>query len=516
MTPPSERIARVWHIGLLRAASLLVPRSQRAEWWHEWHSELWHVRHDCAPIGSFSLRGEAEVTAFCLGAFQDALYLKRHSFESRAPSSTLRGSATQCVLFLAAMLAACYALALLLPGVRAERSLAPIRMGPGLVLIQDAASSDDSSPSILPKQFRAWKERKQQYFDGFAFYRVTQEPVRRESVSNASDEKSKWGIAHSSENLFALLGLPVQFPEQDAGTYGDIPGVILSERKWKQEFQANPRVAGMVLHLGPGRARIAGVVPDGSRGLPGKVDAWLLEPDEKTLAGGAGFVIAHLTAMGRSEMYAAKVRITELNPDNSEGNLLGISLDPLTPGIWALFSFALVLAILALPAITSVSLGECSESSERALRSRTLYRWVFLSAKITLLLPIVYFSSLDLAYANTALSASSSAYVQLVSTFSICLFSLRWVLQDQRQRCPVCLRRVCNPAHVGQASRTFLAWNGTELMCMGGHTLLHVPGLPTSWFSTQRWLYLDTSWGFLFAASGSAIKSETISGLTPT
>jgi hypothetical protein len=51
---------------------------------------------------------------------------------------------------------------------------------------------------------------------------------------------------------------------------------------------------------------------------------------------------------------------------------------------------------------------------------------------------------------------------------------------------------------------------------MGGHTLLHVPGLPTSWFSTQRWLYLDTSWGFLFAASGSAIKSETISGLTPT
>jgi hypothetical protein len=32
--------------------------------------------------------------------------------------------------------------------------------------------------------------------------------------------------------------------------------------------------------------------------------------------------------------------------------------------------------------------------------------------------------------------------------------------------------------------------------------LLHIPGLPTSWFSTQRWLYLDTSWDFLFAASG--------------
>jgi hypothetical protein len=37
---------------------------------------------------------------------------------------------------------------------------------------------------------------------------------------------------------------------------------------------------------------------------------------------------------------------------------------------------------------------------------------------------------------------------------------------------------------------------------MGGHTLLHVPSLPTSWFSGQRWMYLDTSWEFLFADSG--------------
>jgi hypothetical protein len=34
---------------------------------------------------------------------------------------------------------------------------------------------------------------------------------------------------------------------------------------------------------------------------------------------------------------------------------------------------------------------------------------------------------------------------------------------------------------------------------MGGHTLLHVPSLPTSWFSSQRWMFLDSSWEFLFA-----------------
>jgi hypothetical protein len=61
---------------------------------------------------------------------------------------------------------------------------------------------------------------------------------------------------------------------------------------------------------------------------------------------------------------------------------------------------------------------------------------------------------------------------------------------------------VTNPASVGLASRTFLGWNGTEMICMDGHTLLHVPAMPTSWFSDQRWLYLDSSWQFLFADSG--------------
>jgi hypothetical protein len=83
------------------------------------------------------------------------------------------------------------------------------------------------------------------------------------------------------------------------------------------------------------------------------------------------------------------------------------------------------------------------------------------------------------------------------------LFGLRWILLDQRNRCPVCLRRVTHPARVGLTGRTFLAWNGTELICTGGHTLLHVPAMPTSWFSTQRWLYLDSSWKSLFVVSSS-------------
>jgi hypothetical protein len=71
-------------------------------------------------------------------------------------------------------------------------------------------------------------------------------------------------------------------------------------------------------------------------------------------------------------------------------------------------------------------------------------------------------------------------------------------IRGQRQRCPVCLGMLTHPARVGEPSRNFLAWNGTELLCAGGHGLLHIPEISTSWFSTQRWLYLDPSWESLF------------------
>jgi len=284
--------------------------------------------------------------------------------------------------------------------------------------------------------------------------------------------------------------------------------LILSDHVWKRDFGENPNVAGFIVNVGSRKARIVGVAPAGLWRLPGTVDAWLLEPDSQLAAEEVGYVVAHLTALGRAEMWAARVPITPYKADDSEDDLLGVSLDRDAAPPWAVYLFAIMLAVLALPAITSVSLGESSVSSHRTSWPRRLCRWGFLVAKIVLLMPIVYFASIDLAYWNVAFTPTSSVYIQLTASFPICLFGLRWVLKDQRQRCPVCLRRVEHPAQVGQASRTFLDWNGTELMCMGGHTLLHVPGLPTSWFSTQRWLYLDTSWGFLFAGPGAGIKAK--------
>jgi len=328
---------------------------------------------------------------------------------------------------------------------------------------------------------------------------------------------TQWRVARASKNLFTLLGMPILFAEpgtrQDGAMQEEAsPNVILSERVWKSQFGANPHIAGAVLHLGSRTVKVAGVAADGSLGLPGSADAWLLDRDAENGSGGNGYVIARLSPAGVAEMWASRVHISASGVDETEQDLEGVSLEEWRPTPRILHLFAMCLALLCLPAITSVSLGETSVNMQRTSWSKRLQRWGFLSVKISLLLPIVYFVSLDMSYGCTAIDCEEAGLIQLASTFALCLLGMQWVLKDQRQRCPVCLCRVARPAQVGQASRTFLDWNGTEMMCLGGHTLLHVPSLPTSWFSTQRWLYLDPSWAFLFAVSGAEMESPAITG----
>ena len=497
---------RLLHFGLLRSASLMVPGTHREEWLREWRGELWHVQQACKPMDAVSGRGEREVTAFCLGAFQDAISFKPASAQRKILSIEMEGTASRCLLVLGAILVASYTVSLLLPGVRAEQSLWPRRVNPNLVLIQEDGYNNGSSPTISPTQFRSWSGRRQKYFDGFAFYTVTRETLgpglESAGLQKVPASNAAWRVARASSNFFVLLGLPVEFAEPAVMAGGDLPKVMLSETVWKREFSADPHVAGSTVRFGPRVVRIAGVAADGSLGLPGRVDAWMLDSDADKESGGAGYVVAHLTAIGAAAMWASCVHITANEPDESQDDLMGVSLEEWRPAPRTLYLFAVFLALLSVPAVTSVSLGEYSPNPLRISWTRRLCLWSFLCAKILLLLPIVYFLSLDLAYGLTTIGRERASLLQLFSSFAIFLAGMWWVLKDQRQRCPVCIRCVAHPAQVGQASRTFLDWNGTEMMCMSGHTLLHVPCVPTSWFSTQRWLYLDPSWRFLFASSG--------------
>lgn len=78
---------RTLHTTILRNAALLVPASARAEWLAEWGAELWYVERDA--------------TAFCLGSFRDAFWLRVGSFSARSAVSL--DSPLRCVLFMAGL-----------------------------------------------------------------------------------------------------------------------------------------------------------------------------------------------------------------------------------------------------------------------------------------------------------------------------------------------------------------------------------------------------------------------------
>ena len=497
MTPYSRPVFHAIDRGVLRGASFLVPERQRAEWRLEWESELWHVRRSNSASGTVSWRSECAIAGFCVGAFQDAACLRRLWWQNQTRFVPLHGSAILCLFCLGGLLLASYLFLILSPGVRAAHDFSSSEARPGTILIQDEEAKNDLHPTMAIEQVRIWKRGRQRFVDGFAFYRVT-----RESVAFGPHAGGTWQVAQASSNLFAVAGWTLHYMDSNEEGRSQMPRLILSERIWREKFGANPEIIGAVLLIGSQPARVAGIAPGDAWRLPGNSDAWLLEPDSEIGPNGRGYVVAHLTPTGRSAMWGGLVNIASYDSQRSEHDFLGKSLEEQAPGPGNIYWFGVFLALLALPAIASVSLAEYSFSAHKPSWTRRAVRLGFFGMKIAAIMLITYFSAIDLAYWRSPVFSHSGAYVQLFTSFAVFLFGMRWALLDQRQRCPVCLRRVTNPARVGLASRTFLAWNGTELICADGHTLLHIPGLPTSWFSTQRWLYLDTSWDFLFAGSG--------------
>jgi hypothetical protein len=70
-----------------------------------------------------------------------------------------------------------------------------------------------------------------------------------------------------------------------------------------------------------------------------------------------------------------------------------------------------------------------------------------------------------------------------------------WAVQDQRQRCPECLRRLVGPIPVGSWASLFEP-AATELLCENGHGALAIADAETN--AQDRWTRLDESWQTLF------------------
>lgn len=126
-------------------------------------------------------------------------------------------------------------------------------------------------------------------------------------------------------------------------------------------------------------------------------------------------------------------------------------------------------------------------------------RWrLFLGAKVGLTVAAVFLGSAVVALAARRVMVFGADWLELLSTSLMLILSVKWALENQERRCQQCLRMLSRPTRVGMASRNFLEWNGTELICAEGHGLLHVAEMHGSWCWYDLWVELDPTWQGLF------------------
>lgn len=470
----------------LRMAALLLRARDRAEWLAEWRGELHYLlRRRVSPLAGF---------AFTIGAIPDAFWIRRHTQTTQL--ETARG----CLVVLAAAAALSVGLALLVPGVRQEM-FPPSYGGPGdLVTVSSTPTVLGVGSQVSAGQYVAWTTHAHPSLSRTAFYEPVSGPV------DLNGRAETWLVGRATASLTALLQVSVsESLLEECRRTGAAP-IVLSRAVWMRDFGGTPGILGRSLRFENHRATIVAVAPPIDSALPMPMDAWSLETDEAFARIAAhrfsyGYMLAErLPASGINARHIGSVELT--SNDDTPAHLYVIPLSIFayyhgrTPEID--FLLGLFMACLVMPALLFISLQAGLVTERLSMRMRTR-GWLFLVAKIALLLPLLYCGPLLIA--NVLASApGSEQLIQTFATIAGALLSAWWLLEDQRQRCPHCLRKLTSPARVGERSRSFLGFSGMEFVCAEGHGLLHVPDYPTSWFASQRWLTLDSSWRVLFQA----------------
>jgi hypothetical protein len=231
----------------------------------------------------------------------------------------------------------------------------------------------------------------------------------------------------------------------------------------------------------------------------GKVNAWRIETDrefEQTPAETKGYVLARVKPQIAGAAFGGYWYAPVTGDEWGFYGFQCLALAPSFYGSLRFFLMMLGIGFLIAALTMSLSLGEVAGRSSR--------RWIFLAAKTALILPALYCGTLDLL----ALAEILHSVAPVMAIYPGYPLAIAWIAADQRRRCPVCLRLLTNPVRVGEGSGMLLGCSATELMCTRGHGLLHIPEFPTTCFSAQKSLSLDSSWSSLFTNLSAPSRSR--------
>lgn len=439
---------------VIRIAGLLVPRERRRDWTREWLAELHYAQRHA---------GEAESLAFARGAFYDAAWQQR-DFWTPKRTARLMQSPWFCLGATGAGLVLITILSGLLPATR--RALLPLPYRDAGQVVTIAQSATLATRTGVPGEDVALWRARSRTLGGVATYRWN----RGEKIADVSD------------NFFAVLGTRGSFGKCLTGAC-----VVLSD--------SYARAAGnpSALLLDGKRYTVTGVAARGFWFVSPKIAVWRMEPWSKTARTG---VVARLrgdSSIGEATAELGAI-LRDAGQDDWESFMEISPVDSRVHLVFWMFGFVAILSVLIILPVVRLRVPKWNPPAAG-----------FFAAKIALLLTAVLLVGIEFTGASSITMLGGADETTAVSAWLFMMGStgaLAWSIADQRQRCRVCLKRLGLAAHVGCTGCLLLDWAGTELVCLEGHGMLHVPEMVACWQEPDKWTLLDETWQELFVERG--------------
>lgn len=484
-----------WGNVVLHVASRLVPHRQRVEWLHEWQGEIWHWAHFLVESDRLNAHTEQELLGHCWGSFIDALWHRFnrvvvlefvHSYP-QTPRFCLLAIFLPIFVLLAASPVSLSSWIFSPPAYVDSSHLLTVSLSTKShwlrpELLREAATRwARNNPLIAKAETYAWRPS------------VVRGPAGRENVL----------LARVTPGIFELLGshpvLGRTFESKDASC---TDCVVLSNAVWKNQYHGNSQVIGRSLSLDGHQVKIVGVLPAQFR-LPG-LDIGLYSPfgtvsDPSLLsfewAGALLRLPAGVEGTEAKRQLAAYVNHTGGLSSNIVLDVL--SLRDIQYRFFESCAAVTALALLLLTLLNWRTVVLLLTTGPRRTVGESCRWWLFFAVKSSLLLLLVLAASVGLVQTAVLrfLNAQEYAGGTVMWLFLVGLtVALTWSIRDQLSRCRTCLSRLRTEVDLGNSVGTFCEPSGVELVCNGGHGILHLPVMQFSCIDSERWTDLDESW----------------------
>jgi putative ABC transport system permease protein len=251
-------------IGIVRAASLVVPGSRRRDWIAEWDGELSYRISTLDRAGSLNARAAAAILFRTLGAFPHALWVLRNETRLEAMLQDIRYALKSSLRRPAFALLVVLTLGVGIGANSAMFSIVnsallqplPYEKSEELVYMFGAFRGGNQA-SISPMDFLDYRER-QTVFSALA----ARSPFGT-AVISGGDRPERVSATIATANFFSTLGVqPILGrafrPDEEQGAH-DV--AIISHGLWQQRFGENPGIVGTSVNIDGRPHTVIGVLP---------------------------------------------------------------------------------------------------------------------------------------------------------------------------------------------------------------------------------------------------------------